>query len=442
MSALVELRRFGEALTAIDGVLARDPANADAMVVRGQILFELDRPTEALQVADDLHGRGLGGSKTPIVRAAALWRLGRRDEAIAAGEDGVRRYPDDVQIHQALSQHYLGAGDLVRGWAEYEFRADSFDRKQAAIETMAPRWRGEDVAGKTVLVLTEQGIGDTIQFARFLISLHRLGAKVKVLVQPAMMRLARSLPAPVVWFDAVGEVGRFDFQIPLLSLPGVFRTSLETIPNDGPYLFPEPALVAEWRERLGNEGFRIGVVWQGNPNYRNDRHRSVPLSFYEPLARVPGVRLISLQAVHGLDQLARLPPGMTVESLGDKITANPDGISEIAAVMANLDLVVSSDTAMAHLAGALGRPVWVALSSDPDWRWLFDRDDSPWYPTMRLFRQTTLGDWAERLRRDGGGGQRDRRGPNGEGGLSLRRRGRLHRCWCLNLAVVPLTLFL
>ena len=162
---------------------------------------------------------------------------------------------------------------------------------------------------------------------------------------------------------------------------------------ESPYLAPEPEKIAAWRERIGGQGFRIGVVWQGNPRYGVDHRRSVPLRHFAPLAALPGVRLYSLQAVHGLDQLDALPEGMAVEQLGEKITANPDGVSEIAAAMAALDLVVSSDTAMAHLAGALGRPVWVALNDDPDWRWLFERADSPWYPTMRLFRQSVRGDW-------------------------------------------------
>ena len=394
VSALVELRRFEEGLAAIDGMLAVQPANADAIVIRGQILVELDRPAEALALADRLLASGPGGSKAHIVRAAALWRLKRRDEAIAAGKFAVQRYPADVQTHQALSQYCLTVGDFARGWEEYEFRGGTFDEKQAALETMAPRWNGEDLAGRTILVFAEQGIGDTIQFARFLIDLHARGATVKALVQRALMRLVGSLPAPVAWFDLVNAVGRFDYQIPLLSLPHVLRTRLDTIPKDVPYLFADPASVAAWRQRIGGDGFRIGIVWQGNPQYRNDRNRSVPLHFYAPLAAIAGVRLISLQAVHGLDQLRHLPEGMTVEELGETITANPDGISEIAAAMANLDLIVSSDTAMAHLAGALARPVWLALGDDADWRWLLERSDSPWYPTMRLFRQAVRGDWA------------------------------------------------
>ena len=194
ISALVSLKRFDEALTGIDRILAARPGDSDAAVVRGQILTELDRPAEALDLAERLLGAGLGGSKAEIVRAVALWRLERRSEAIAVAEAAVRRYPDDVQIRQALSQYYLGTGDFARGWAAYEFRAGIFDRKQEAVDRRAPRWTGEALAGKTILVSTEQGIGDTIQFARFLAGLNERGAKVKVLVQPALSRLARTLP--------------------------------------------------------------------------------------------------------------------------------------------------------------------------------------------------------------------------------------------------------
>ena len=390
-AALFELRRFDEALAAIDAVVAAEPARHDALLVRGQVLAGLDRNSEALDLVDRLPAGG--GAKGQVVRATALWRLGRRHEAIAAAEAALRQN-EDVQLHQALAHYYLTIGDFARGWQENEFRAGVFDRGQAGIERRAPRWTGEDVAGKTVLVMAEQGIGDSIQFARFLGVVHGRGATVKMLVQPAFAKLARSLPVPVEWIDRASAAGAFDYQIPLMSLPHVFGTALDSLPGEVPYLFADREAVTSWRARIGSEGFRVGINWQGNPKYKNDRRRSVPLAFFAPLAAITGVRLISLQAVHGLDQLERLPAGMDVETLGETITANPDGMAEVAAVMESLDLVVTSDTAVAHLAGALGRPVWVALSDDPDWRWMADRADSPWYPTMRLFRQTVRDDWA------------------------------------------------
>jgi tetratricopeptide (TPR) repeat protein len=396
VSALVELRRFDDALAAIDAVLAAEPANGDATLIRAQILIELERESEALTVTERFTGAaGPTGSKAGILRSFALWRLNRRAEAVEVGIEVARHFPDDRQTHQSLAQFCLALGDFERGWAEYEYRSETFDPRQAAIERQAPRWRGENLADRTILVSAEQGLGDTIQFLRLLPFLHARGASVKALVQPALLSLARSLSTPVTCFDHLDNVGNFDFQIPLLSLPCVLGIRMETIPKAVPYLAADPGKVALWDERLAaDDRLCVGIAWQGNPAFRNDRRRSVPLRFFAPLAKIPRVRLISLQAVHGLDQLTTLPGGMSVETLGDAITANPDGMAEIAAVMANLDLVISSDTAVAHLAGALGRPVWLALSDDPDWRWLFDRRDSPWYPTMRLFRQKNRGDWS------------------------------------------------
>ncbi len=190
VSALISLRRFDEALAGTDRIIAARPDDADAAVARGQLLTELDRPADALDLAEGLLKRGRGGSKAALVRATALWRLGRRAEAIAAGEQAMRTYPADMQIRQALSQYYLATGDFAHGWEAYEFRADAAARRQDSIEKKAPRWRGEDLAGKTILVFTEQGIGDTIQFARFLSRALERGARVKVLVQSSLLGLA------------------------------------------------------------------------------------------------------------------------------------------------------------------------------------------------------------------------------------------------------------
>jgi hypothetical protein len=193
--------------------------------------------------------------------------------------------------------------------------------------------------------------------------------------------------------------GPFDFQTPLSRVPAVAGLRLDTIPPNTPYLRADPERVAFWRRRIGDNGFRIAVCWQGNPKTLVDRGRSFPLAEFAPLAGIPGVRLIALQARHGTEQLAHLPVGMTVETLGDDYDTGPDSFVDPAAVAEVADLVVTSDTALAHLAGALGRPTWVALRKVPDFRWLLDREDSPWYPTVRLFRQRAEGDWAEVMQR-------------------------------------------
>ena len=188
---------------------------------------------------------------------------------------------------------------------------------------------------------------------------------------------------------------RFDAQIAISSLPRAFRTRLDTVPANAPYLRAEPELVEKWAERIGSADFRIGVVWQGNPHPEADRARSMPLAALAPLAAIAGVRLISLQKGFGEEQLGDLPPTMRVETLGPDFDAGPDAFVDAAAAMAHLDLVVTCDTSIAHLAGALAAPVWVALKSDAEWRWLTGRADSPWYPTMRLFRQSRRGVWGD-----------------------------------------------
>jgi hypothetical protein len=188
------------------------------------------------------------------------------------------------------------------------------------------------------------------------------------------------------------EVPSFDLQAPLLSLPGIFRTSLETIPAEVPYLLADPGLVGHWRRELaGMTGFKAGIAWQGNPKYEKDRDRSIPLERFEPLARCSAVHLLSLQKGTGVEQLQALAGRFPVTELGSRL----DDFIDTAALIMNLDLVITCDTAVAHLAGALGVPVWVALSFVPDWRWVLDRSDSPWYPTMRLFRQTERGNWGD-----------------------------------------------
>ena len=179
-----------------------------------------------------------------------------------------------------------------------------------------------------------------------------------------------------------------------MDLPARLRTDLATVPAQVPYLAADPVRADRWRKALGPDGFKIGIAWQGNPKGKVDVGRSVSVAAFQPLAEIPGVRLVSLQRTHGLDQLDALPGGMRLETLGEEFDAGPDAFADTAAVMADLDLIVSVDTSVAHLAGALARPTWVALKRVPDWRWLLDRADSPWYPTMRLFRQTVAGDWA------------------------------------------------
>ena len=241
-------------------------------------------------------------------------------------------------------------------------------------------------------MFAEQGLGDTIQFVRYLPMVKDRGGTVVFECQPALASLCARMRGIDQVIARGAPLPAFDAQVPLLSLPGIFGTTLATIPAAVPYLHADPHLVADWRRELeASEGFKVGIAWQGNPKNKGDRYRSIPLSLFESLASVAGARILSLQVGPGTEQLAAAP--FPIIDVGSRF--DPSSLEDLAAVMTNLDLVVTIESAVAHLAGALALPVWVALPIASDWRWLLERVDSPWYHTMRLFRQRQFGDWSE-----------------------------------------------
>ena len=301
--------------------------------------------------------------------------------------------PDEPDAELGLATCYLVEGDYERGWPAYEAR---LRMPELSMQPDLPRWQGEPLAGRSLLLLAEQGLGDTLHFVRYARLFKEQGARVVLAVQPALGRLLASSADMDELFllGSAAALPRCDFYLPLLSAPGALGTTASTIPGEVPYLAADPELTEHWRQELAEiEGFKIGIAWQGSRDYRSDRWRSIPLAQFAPLARLPGVRLISLQKGFGSEQIAAVD--FPVLDLSDRLDEAAGPFMDTAAVIRNLDLVVTSDTAIAHLAGALGAPVWVALRFSPDWRWLRDRDDSPWYPTMRLFRQTTFGHWPD-----------------------------------------------
>jgi hypothetical protein len=284
-----------------------------------------------------------------------------------------------LRYNWALLMLLLGrAEEAWDGW-EQRFRAGAVPSRLFA----EPQWNGETLGDRSLLVHCEQGLGDVIQFVRYLPGLH---GQTVLEAPPRLMRLLSSNPALPPMVPAGGALPPCDLVIPLLSVPA--RTSV--VPVAPPYLFAEPDRVAFWKQRIGSAGLRVGINWQGFSGRFEDQGRSMPFAAFAPLAAVPGVRLISLQKGEGEAQVASA--GFPVETL-EGLDAGPDAFLDTAAVMMELDLIVTSDTSIAHLAGALGRPVWVALRLVPDWRFMVDRGDSPWYPTMRLFRQVSDGDW-------------------------------------------------
>jgi tetratricopeptide (TPR) repeat protein len=310
-----------------------------------------------------------------------------------------RRHPEDADAHHNRSIALLLTGQLAEGWREYEWRDKTANATSSGRHFKEPRWNGEPLGGKVLLVHAEQGLGDTLQFCRYLPFLK--AERVIFEVQPPLKRLLLPLPGPVQLVARGEPLPAFDVQCPLLSLPLIHGTTLDTIPADIPYLSAEPAEIDRWRERLsGLPGLRVGLVWAGGARPRlpwfaaMDKRRSVPLAELAPLGAVSGVSFVSLQKGPASLQAAYPPAGMR---LTDYTTELPD-MAATAALIANLDLVVSVDTAVAHLAGALVKPVWLLNRVDTDWRWLLDRDDSPWYPTLRQFRQGA-GGWPPTIER-------------------------------------------
>jgi hypothetical protein len=310
--------------------------------------------------------------------------------AIEHYDRALRIDPNYAQALAARGAALLSLGDFAAGWDLYEHRACCPQFKMLRIS--APQWDGSPLAGRTLLVHCEQGFGDTLQFIRYVRQLSADGRTV-IAAPPALVALlAQSGYRELVSLTA--PLPLFDVHAPLLSLPRILGTTLDTIPRNVPYLSAEPERIARWGRELSRfDGLKVGIACQGRKEFQGDRFRSIPLEFFAPLAEIPGVQLISLQRKPSLGELAGGRAPFDVVDFGAVLDDPP--FVELAALIENLDLVVTSDTAVAHLAGALGAQVWLALAFAPDWRWLLGRDDCPWYPTMRLFRQRRRGDWQE-----------------------------------------------
>jgi tetratricopeptide (TPR) repeat protein len=495
---LDRLGRGDEAVTAWKRAIELRPGYDDALTLLGQKLLARNQAKEALvplgeAVAANLRNAsahnnlGIALRKTgELAKAASHFRraavlrpghaeahsnlgtalneLGQPAEAVPHLEKACELRSDFVDAHWNLALSLLSLGEFDRGWLEYEWRrrlpADVAQQRQQPLPQ--PEWNGCNIAGRTVLVACEQGLGDTLQFIRYVPLLARRGAKVIVECQPPLRELLSTLEGAAVVVARGEPLPRFDLHVRLLSLPGMLGMRLGNVPAEGPYLRSDQVRAAEWRcrlsvdlerprrdgasnlhpeqtrepatsgsdedcdeaaalvsanncaERVGvdhserkggaesapsaispqQRRFRIGIAWQGNPTFPNDRERSIPLLSFAPLAAVTGVRLYSLQKNQGVEQLAEARKRFPIVDFSPPLDEGCGAFVDTAAVMANLDLVVSSDTSMVHLAGALGVRVWMAANHACDWRWMRNRDDSPWYPTLRLFRQPRPGDWS------------------------------------------------
>ena len=322
---------------------------------------------------------------------AALQERGDFDAAIHRLQAAIALGPDSAEAHTNLATTLLAAGDLAAGWPEYEWRWGTPTMTTQRRAFTQPQWRGEMAAGRTLLIHAEQGLGDTIQFCRYAPLAAARGLRVTLEVQPPLLRLLGCLPGIQRVIGRGDPLPEFDLHCPLLSLPLAFATRQATIPAQPSYLVADRALAASWATRLAGANPKIGLAWAGNPRLHSaalaaiDRRRSIPPERLAPLVELPGLDFFSLQ-----NGGAAAPAGFPLTDF----MADMTDFADTAALVANLDLVISVDTAIAHLAAALGKPVWLLNRFDSCWRWLRHRQDSPWYPTLRLFNQPKPGDWA------------------------------------------------
>jgi len=394
-AVLKKLRRFEEAAVCCRREIQLDPGNADAHYNLGLVLQNLDRLEEAagayqrtLELRPDY--------ADALVNLGTVLRQQSKPEAAARRfEEAILREPQNAEAHWELCATLLSLGRFEAGWKEYEWRWKLKDFTTPPAQFEQPLWDGSDLDGRRILLHCEQGFGDTIQFARYATLAARRHGRVIVGCPQPLRCLIETIPGVCQVVTSRENLPPFDVHAPLMSLPAIFGATLSSIPADIPYLRPPPNGF-----RLGDgeaPGLKVGLAWAGAPVHRNDRRRSMSLEWLLPLTHVTGIHWHSLQVGGRAADLVRLNPKGTIIDLGSRF----HDFGDTAQAITQLDLVISVDTAVAHLAGALGKPVWTLLPHDAEWRWMIGRDDSPWYPTMRLFRQTSPGDWQGLLERVG-----------------------------------------
>jgi tetratricopeptide (TPR) repeat protein len=423
-TALGKLGRFAEALACYREALLIDPNSAEAHFNAGNAHNAQDeheaavasferalalRPDYAeahVNLGSAIGKRGdYAGAESQYRRAVALrpnptnlvclggslGAQGRLDEEETFYRQALAQDPGYADAHQNLAWLLLKRGDYQRGWAEFALRWRKSDYEALAVPGV-PEWRGEPLDGRRLLMVGEQGFGDHFQFLRYARVLAERGATVDVCVREPLLRLVERVPGVHRAFSGKPEAP-YDFWVPMMSVPSCVGTQLPSIPVEVPYMFADAAKVEAWRERLkatGDASRKVGLVWAGSPAFGNDRYRSMALGNLHALSGVENIDWYALQKGPAHVQLADAPQAFRAHDFSNQL----NDFEDTAALIMNLDLVIAVDTGVAHLAGALGKPVWVLLPANSDWRWLEERSDSPWYPGMRLFRQKVLGAWA------------------------------------------------
>ena len=375
------------AIAAFETTVRIDPRHARAWLNLGNALADKDRFLEAESAYRSAIALKNDFPEAHSNLGCLLSQQGRVAEALGEFDRAIALKPDYAEAHWNQGFSLLLSGDFARGWEKYEWRKRHDRFAKTFPELDGPAWEGEEIAGKRILVYAEQGLGDTLQFIRYAPLLAARGAKVILACDPLLISLLQRAPGVAATVPKSHNLPAYDLWVDQMSLPRLFATRIDTIPTPGPYLAADTARVAVWKATLP-AGRKIGIVWAGNPGHSNDARRSMPVEALRQLTTLPDTTLVSLQVGSKAHEAALLGPAVLdpTPKLAD--------FGETAALIANLDLVVSVDTAVAHLAGALGAPVRVFVPHAPDWRWMFQRQDTPWYQSMRLLRQPAPGDWA------------------------------------------------
>lgn len=388
--SLLKLGRDAAALASLDQAIGATPGTVQSLNQRGRAFQEAGRLHDALACFDQSLDLDPDNADSHTSRANVLRALNRPQDALASYESAVRIDPGSALAHFNLSLCQLLLGDFAQGWQQFEWRWQIDLYKKAQRQFAQPLWLGQTpVSGQTILLHAEQGLGDTIQFCRYASVLDRLGARVLLLVPATLRPVLQGLPG-VAQCLAIGEaLPAFDLHCPLMSLPLALATDLARIPASPAYLHADPERLARWQARLGARTRpRVGLAWSGNPDFGNDASRSIALARLLPLLS-DRVQFVSLQKDVRECDLGLLQQHPELLQFGPEL----EDFADTAALIMQLDLVICVDTAVAHLAGALGKPVWILLPCNPDWRWLLQRSDSPWYPSARLWRQARPNDW-------------------------------------------------
>jgi tetratricopeptide (TPR) repeat protein len=385
--------RFDEALAEAQRLLALTGPSV-VLVSVAAALGRLGRPEEALAAVDQALRLDPARCDAIINRAGLLSSLGRSEEAIECARAGLRLYPDNADLHWNLAISLLLTGDFEAGWVEHEWRDRSGDPVGIPRDLAQPRWRGENLEGCAIFLYGEQGFGDNIQFMRFVPEIARRARVVYLKVPQPLEPLMMDLAANCMLLSHGAAQPPVDFHCPLMSLPAVLRITESIIPAQVPYLRAEPRRVQAWRDRLPTGRLKVGIAWSGKPTHFNDLNRSMTLATFKEVT-VEGCQFITVQP-----QLRDADRG-TLDAWPGAIDCGRElsDFADTAALVEALDLVISVDTGVAHLAGALAKPVWILLPHPPDWRWMLDRADTPWYPTARLYRQRAARSWPEVLAR-------------------------------------------